>query len=46
VKLSGGDILIGTQIMLDGGEIHRLFDYFSIVRDTESHRVDRLSKGP
>jgi hypothetical protein len=42
VKLGRSDVLVGAQVVLDGGEVHRLFNDLGVVRNAQRDGVDGL----
>ena len=46
VELSGSDVLVGPEVVLDGGEVHGFFDDLAVVGDAEGHGVHWLAEGP
>jgi hypothetical protein len=46
VKLGRSDVLVGAQVVLDGGEVHRLFNDLGVVRNAQRDGVDGLAEQP
>jgi hypothetical protein len=43
-KIVNGCVLIGLEFVLNSGKVHGLFDNSWVVRDVESHVIDRLGE--
>jgi hypothetical protein len=46
VELSGCDVLVGAQVVLNGREVHGFLDDLGVVRDPQGDGVHRLPEGP
>jgi hypothetical protein len=46
VELGRSDVLVGAEVVLDGGEVHRFLYYFGVVRDSKGNGVNGFSEGP